>query len=648
MKIAFLCVTLFAGSSAFGDMITVFNETTSPIFAAVYCKTPKASASKSTDILSIAPNESAELDRTSGSWTCRRQLVVTVSRGKLTDSISDSNFKDTKVFGNASLGTSSGDVSRLFHKFYVSGAADSLSIANTAAHRISKIKSMFGDAVDAAVSIYKSTLLPTNPAVIANKFSTKDAEFRASSGLAAEERAYLGARTPKVKTALERFLNQRLNGRYIPKIAFIASGGGARAMLCTTGWHDGAEQIGLLNALTYDVGLSGGTWGIGYWLASGLSLADFEAQLKAQMLIGVLPITGLESGTVYPTKSESWLMLQAMLAKMSYDQPVGLVDFYGSALANRFLSQMGNTRQVFALHDLADKIGSGDLPMPIFTAINADDGTHEANRHLARWVEFTPYEIGAKWLGGFIPSWAYGRAFEDNRSIDFAPPQSFGFQTGTYGSAFAFDFRRAMEEVIGKATDNAILRQAMISMIETIANDSAAEFGAKRMSTAKVNNFAKDAPDADADVRTKDILRFGDGGLAFNLPYPPVSGERPERMADIMIFLDASGSLEANGSDEMELVTKYAKAKGLKLPPVTIKGLASKPVSVFMNENDPTSPVVIYIPRKLEDTNKSTLKFVYDNAEFDSMISLTRNQMIDSAATIREAIKKKIRMNNGF
>jgi phospholipase A2 len=490
--------------------------------------------------------------------------------------------------------------------------------------------------------------LPSNPAVKANTYANTVAKLRSSNTLPQEERDYLKKRSAKVKVALESLLGKKLNGKYIPKIAFIASGGGARAMLSTVGWHDGADEVGLLDALTYDVGLSGGTWGIGYWLSSGMTPRNFQNTLKTQMTFGILPVKGLESGTIFPTGEESKMILEAMLAKLSYDQPVGLVDFYGGLLANRFLDYLAGQRHVFALHDLRARIANGDVPMPIFTAINADDGTHEKNRHLVRWIEFTPYEVGASWLGGFVPSWGYGRRFVDNQSVDFSPPQSFGFQTGTYGSAFAFDFRRGVEEVLTTAFKNPVIVAGVTKLIEKLANPSAAEFGQTRLSTASVNNFAIDAPGADEDIRDKEHLRFADGGLAFNLPYPPVSGERPERMADVMIFLDASGSLESHGSQEFKLATDYAAAKGLKFPKVTIKDLEKKPISVFMDTNDPSTPVVIYLPRKLKETSMPTLKFVYSAEDFEKMIRLTSGQMRDAATQIIDAIRRNIELNKGF
>ncbi|HEB41417.1 MAG TPA: hypothetical protein ENI08_00165 [Candidatus Dependentiae bacterium] len=86
-----------------------------------------------------------------------------------------------------------------------------------------------------------------------------------------------------------------------------------------------------------------------------------------------------------------------------------------------------------------------------------------------------------------------------------------------------------------------------------------------------------------------------DAGIEFNLPYPPISGERSaERKADVIIFLDYSGDIKS--SSELKKCEDYARNKGLKFPPINYTGLAEKAVSIFKDENDPAVPVVIYLP----------------------------------------------------
>src|SRR5229473_1244104 len=83
-----------------------------------------------------------------------------------------------------------------------------------------------------------------------------------NTGISEGEKKYLNNRLPIVKAALEKMLNRSLDNKKIPKIALIGSGGGYRAMFCTTGSLNGAQKIGLLDTITYITALSGSTWAV--------------------------------------------------------------------------------------------------------------------------------------------------------------------------------------------------------------------------------------------------------------------------------------------------------------------------------------------------------------------------------------------------
>ena len=96
-------------------------------------------------------------------------------------------------------------------------------------------------------------------------------------------------------------------------------------------------------------------------------------------------------------------------------------------------------------------------------------------------------------------------------------------------------------------------------------------------------------------IKDKKIIKLVDAGIEFNLPYPPISGERSEeRKADVIIFLDYSGDITS--LTELKKCEDYARDKGLKFPIINYTGVAEKAVSVFKDENDPEVPVVIYLP----------------------------------------------------
>jgi hypothetical protein len=447
-----------------------------------------------------------------------------------------------------------------------------------------------------------------------NPYKNQIAQVRIGNNLHQEEREYLSKRTPKVKQAVEKLVAQNLDTKKIPTIAFVASGGGDRAMLLTTNYLLGAQEIGLLDAATYVTALSGSTWALGFWMASGKDIKTFKENLMRKMPRGLSNIS----------PDEMRYMADAWAAKFVYNQPITLVDFYGGLLANAYLSDFERRHRVY-LSNQADRIKNGDLPFPIYTAINANEF-----QKIPEWYEFTPFEVGGAWLGAYVPTWAYGREFKNGVSLDFAPEQSFGYFAGTFGSAFAFAFadiyQHMPDELQGNLKDvtNYLVKKAIdgsdyvvrkmpsavlskeLKLVKKsgqtkllveketkrLAQQGLKNFGDLRVSVARINNFVYNIPGVTTEGL--DQVKLADGGLAFNLPYPPISGERPERKADIIIFLDASGGIIG---DELKGAENYAHARGLKFPKIDYTDIGKKAISIFKDEKDKEVPVVIYLPK---------------------------------------------------
>ncbi len=160
---------------------------------------------------------------------------------------------------------------------------------------------------------------------------------------------------------------------------------------------------------------------------------------------------------------------------------------------------------------------------------------------------------------------------------------------GTWGSAFGVHFGRAWDEVMSNVPSAVIKPLIEKRLVDPLTG--------KRVDAtwAEVFNFMYGMQAQELTARK--TLKFVDAGIDFNLPYPPVSGERPERKADIMFFLDFSG-----GSllFSMKKTEEYASRKGLKFPKIDYANLETKAVSIFRDPSDPSVPVVIYMPRVSE------------------------------------------------
>ena len=341
-------------------------------------------------------------------------------------------------------------------------------------------------------------------------------------------------------------------------------------MLCTTGSLVGAAGIGLLDATTYITALSGSTWAVGPWMASGLSIAQFKQEL----------ISIIHTSISSVTTAEMALISDALLVKAMFGQTLTMVDLFGALLANRLLRNFGDRRHLVHLSQQVEWIKHGDLPLPIYTAIDGRPSVVKA----PHWYEFTPYEIGSAWFGLYVPSWGFGGKFVNGTSVDFAPEQDFGFLLGIFGSAFTLSLMNVWRELKGDVEDDVV--KNIIEMLIEPVHDIRATWGS-------VHNFS--AGMVSSKIKNDKNMRLVDAGLAFNLPYPPVSGDRSERVADIMIFLDASKDIASH--IELLDVEAYARRQGHKFPNIDYAEIDKRVISVFKDENDPSVPVVIYMPR---------------------------------------------------
>lgn len=413
----------------------------------------------------------------------------------------------------------------------------------------------------------KAKLRETLTAFKENPYRNTVAEVRIGNELCGKERSYLALRKDKVKATLERLCNCRLDDDHVPTVALVCSGGGYRAVTAILGFLLGAQKIGLLDATTYTTSLSGSAWLMASWMSSGMHLEDFKVSLVEKMCKGLSHIGS----------NGALLLADNLLVKYAAEQPITMVDFYGGLLANVLLKDHSEHRQMVHLSAQEKVIGNGDMPLPIYTAVSGDE------MNPCQWYEFTPFEIGSAWTGCYVPSWAFGREFQAGESVDFDPEQSLGYQMGVFGSAFSASFGRIYDEF-----KHHIYFNFTKYVIETLF----AKVSQKRITIAKMYNFAYQVPTSPTAESQKIYLM--DAGIAFNLPYPPISGQRPERAADIIIFLDASA--DVSQSSALRSAEQYAHEHNLKFPVIDYRDIALHAMSVFKDEQDPTVPVVIYMP----------------------------------------------------
>lgn len=428
-------------------------------------------------------------------------------------------------------------------------------------------KSIIFDAISGAVS-------HIIPSIYENPYKKDVARVRFGNELAPQERAYCAKREHYIKKSLQEHALSIADTKKVPTIALVCSGGGYRAMLYAMGALHGAQESGLLDYCTYVVGLSGSTWAMASWLSSGKPIGHVHDWLIDHLCFEVKDFD----------QEDISLAAQIMLAKYFADQPVGFVDFYGAFVVNDIFDHFTDDKNRVYLSQQAKAIQDGLLPFPIYTAINGASTVAESC-----WYEFTPYEIGASWLGMYVPTWGFGRKFEKGFSISSDPEQPLATFLGTFGLAVGLTVARMLKE-------SGIVQNIKTSLMKKILEKIIKNFGEDRPISADYHNFTQGI--LGCPLAGSKELRLVDAGLNINLPYAPISGQRPERKADIIIFIDASAGKVA---EELKGVQNYARCHGLKFPPISYTDIEKHAFTVFKDDADPETPIVIYVPRIVDE-----------------------------------------------
>lgn len=470
-------------------------------------------------------------------------------------------------------------------------------------------------------------LLATKAEAEKDSYASTVALVRQSNGLAEGEIAVLAARHSKIKEALEKMLGMALTDAQVPKIAFCCSGGGYRAMISTLGFLKGAETIGLLDAASYAVGLSGSTWALAPWMYRDLPLADYAAQLVPKLAVSFID---------EPIKWSN--VKKTLFKKLVHGQQIGLVDIWGAKIINKLAGDFPNGGQEIKISDLVDRVKEGKYPFPIFTSAMVPEG--EADPQKYEFFEHTPYEVGCPYLNAYVPTWSFGRTFKNGKSQDFAPELSLGYGLGIFGSAFTASLREGLSD-LKKKLGNGLLAKEFLKEVETTS------FGNTRLSPARIHNIARGI-EGNPVAKNKETINI-DAGIPFNLPFAACLD--PRRHVNIIVVCDASATIK--NAPALKGAVEYAQRKGIKFPAIDFKDIDKRPMSIFRNEKDSSVPVVIYFPRILNPAYKadfdpstaaycSTENFVYTPEQFENLRGLFEFAVVSNKDALVEALKASI------
>lgn len=452
---------------------------------------------------------------------------------------------------------------------------------------------------------------------------------RPASGLNAQESSYASARKSKADSSLASWLSKRgtFSTSSQPVVGLTSSGGGYRALLETAGVVQGFDSrdssvgtSGVYQGLTYEAGLSGGSWflsslaGNNWPTVTSLKQGLWEDAFQNSLLLpaNILSVNDL---TVYAQVTAD------IAAKETAGYNTTIVDPYGRLLSYQLLygADGGVSVRLSGLTALSN-FEAKNVPYPIITMTTSFPKRGQCSPAINGPIfEFHPYEYGS-WDSG-ISAFANTK-YMGTAMTNGAPTSSskctqrydnIGYVFGTSSDIFP-----AACGVL--EPDNSTLPGVLEDILphNPALNDV---FG------VYPNPFYKYS--RSSLVQNDAVLTLADGGLAGqNVPIWPFI--QPAHRVDVLIANDNSADTTDNFPNGTEIHQTYlnAKAAGLsKMPFIpdvdtfVSQGLNKR--ATFFGCGQPGTVFIVYLPNVnyTYPSNQPTSKIEYTKAETDAMIA---------------------------
>ncbi|KAK7730049.1 hypothetical protein SLS57_001709 [Botryosphaeria dothidea] len=479
-----------------------------------------------------------------------------------------------------------------------------------------------------ALSLFLSTALAASAYAPVDATCPTTGIVRSAEGVNSDEAAYISSRKPAAQEALLSWLTKtnsayaNLDSSKLPTLALTTSGGGYRSMLVGGGVVQGLDSrdsnvstSGLYQALTYQAGLSGGSW-----LLSSLAGNDWPT--VSSIRDGLWSAALQETLFLSDTSDGSIDVVGDLTAKTNAGFDVTLTDPWARLLSYQFLyGDNGGVNKTLSGITANSQYASSSVPFPIITALGVKtwEGDCEPDADGTQY-EFTPYEFGS-WDSGvaaFTPTKYLGSSYSNGAATNEGCVTGFdnlGFVFGTSSSLF-----------------NNICIPANVNQTELGAQ--LADFVLQLHALATQDLFAAYPNpfyeyNASSLVAAQETLHLVDGGLSNqNVPIWPLLHRGSD--IDVLLVNDNSADTDDNWPNGTAIYTTYlqAQAQGIAgLPAIpdmdtfVAEGLNQR--ATFFGCNSTDALTVVYVPNYnfTYDSNVATLKLQYTPEETSGMIA---------------------------
>ena len=395
-----------------------------------------------------------------------------------------------------------------------------------------------------------------------------------------------------------------------PMIALTSSGGGYRAMLAGAGvikaldereTDTGSGVSGLYQSLTYEAGLSGGSWllssiaGNNYPTISSLQTSLWEEALLYNVLVPQI----LLSSQAAPVYSD---VQAAIAAKQSAGFPESIIDPWGRLLSYGLLyGQEGGIDTTLSEITTYSNFTSYNAPYPVITAlgVNRFEGICIPQPNATQY-EFHPYEFGSwdQGVDAFVSTEYLGTPFSNgspsgNCITNF---DNLGYILGTSSNVFG--------SACGPIPAANSTGTTSVSLVENLAELTApGQPGVPESAIfAPFPNPFQNFPSSSL-VSAQPTLELVDGGVGAAPQGDPIWPFINRAVIDVIIVNENSADTAENFPNGTEIRNTYnaAQAAGLtRMPPIpSVETFVSQQLNqkpTFFGCNSSDTVTIIWIP----------------------------------------------------
>ncbi|WPG99744.1 cytosolic phospholipase a2 beta [Acrodontium crateriforme] len=568
----------------------------------------------------------------------------------------------------------------------------------------------------------------------------KIAEVRRGLELSPEEQAFLEKRRIHVRNGFAKYLGinpEEIHPDDVPTVSYGGSGGGFRAMLGCLGYGDEMHRSGLWDCLTYVSGVSGSCWSLAAYYSIGNANMQTVIEhckkrfspyhpLSGEAIRALLSAPGGARTTLGPLIQKSKSGLQTVAMDLYSVFTTGWIFFqddpssHPGGHANKEVA--GFQKTWYRWSTAREYTDTGAEPLPIITAIRHErpwkdwkdsehpfaepdhaSGDHaDAKDAWFQWFEMTPYEVGCDEIEAWVPTWGFGRPFEQGKSTMQLPEQSLALLLGLATSAPAGPLTSYISTISRNLPANFLGNSihAMASKVTKFwGKQGTEEFQQHHpLHACNEHNFMFHyTPVTPGQPRPPGLensprIHLIDSGMDNNCPTYVLL--HPHRQADVIINMDASSDVQKDTFQER--VDQIGSRRGLKFHkrhvlkpkddlqdpdrfngmyaqiydgvpcprPPTVKDSYGRTVSNPPAPIYPGQCTMVYMPllpnaKAVPDFDPSTAKFsgsynlVWTPEQVETLIQVCRANFRDGQATIKEVMheawqrKRELRLASG-